>query len=145
MFREDKKGYIENKRSLRSQQAIENYEVPLSMFTKKLINECLDNYKSDKEYFEEYGFLTDEEIESLKKVTLNRWKEVAKAVGATNWHHTSLYFNKTNHYDILKLAFDVLKLGDKKIEVKKEFEYGVMVMKSSVVQKDTQNLKVMKQ
>lgn len=85
-------GYVGYSRSVRSQAAIEDYEMPLSLITKARINEFI----VDRE--EEYANI------NLEKEPVTKWKVVAKLVGPSSWHHTSNYFNKTDHYSLEDIA-----------------------------------------
>ncbi|EAD4839246.1 hypothetical protein WO46_15230 [Listeria monocytogenes] len=90
-------GYIGTKRSERSQDAIENYEVPLSHFNKDLIQAFVDE---------------NEEYDTLRTKTVKLWKFVATRAGATSWHHTGTYFNETDHYSLEKVADELLNNGN---------------------------------
>ena len=83
------KGYVGYQRSVRSQMAIESFEMPLSMIKKDVIQEFIRQ---------------NEEYESLKKVPVIIWKYVAKMIGSDSWHHTSSYYNKTDHYSLFSIA-----------------------------------------
>ena len=97
------RGYVGAKRSVRSQEAINNYEVPISMINKALIEEFLHKYKEE--------FL-EEGIKTLKNTSISKWKYVAsEKVPASSWHHTSSYFNETNHYELLDVANKILDMG----------------------------------
>lgn len=100
-------GYVGYSRSLRSQSAIESYEMPLSMIKKTEI----ENFLSD--YEEEFN---ENDFKFLEKLSVAKWKYVAKEhTGISSWHHTSSYFNETNHYDLLSVA-------EKAIELKEEID-----------------------
>lgn len=83
------KGYIGYKRSVRSQEAIESFEMPLSMIKKDVIQEFIRQ---------------NDEYQSLNNVPVSLWKYVAKTIGSDSWHHTSSYYNKTNHYSLFSIA-----------------------------------------
>lgn len=90
-------GYIGTKRSERSQDAIEDYEVPLNHFNKDLIQAFIDE---------------NEAYDTLKTKKVRLWKFVAARAGATSWHHTGTYYNKTDHYSLEKVADELLQNGD---------------------------------
>lgn len=100
-------GYIGTKRSERSQDAIEDYEVPLNHFNKDLIQAFIDE---------------NEVYETLRTKTVRLWKFVATRAGATSWHHTGTYFNKTDHYSLEKVADELLSNG---IDWEKEYKTSV--------------------
>lgn len=87
------KGYVGYSRSARSQSAIDNYELPLSLIKKSVILDFIDDYNEYKE---------------LKHIPVAMWKYVAKSIGRSSWHHTSNRYNKTDHYS-LDLIADELK------------------------------------
>lgn len=90
--------YINYSRSERSLQAINNFEVPLSMINRTLITDFLnDNY------------FTEEELNHLKQARVCDWKSTAKRVGRSSWHHTSNYYNKTDHYSMQEIAEELLE------------------------------------
>lgn len=62
-------GYIGSSRSVRSQEAIANYEVPMTMINKNLIKEFLYNNKI---------LFSVDELEFLEKVSVAKWKYVSK-------------------------------------------------------------------
>lgn len=86
-------GYAGYSRSNRSQEAIDNYEVPLSLINTGLIGEFIKEYR---------------EYEELKKVPIYIWKYQAKLTGASSWHHTGTKFKKTDHYNLFKIADELL-------------------------------------
>lgn len=87
-------GYIKQSRSVNSKNAIDNYEVPLNLFTEELLQDF--QLESDIEYYD---------IDSkVFKLPLSVWKFTATAYGASSWHHTGKYFNCTNHYDLYSIA-----------------------------------------
>lgn len=87
-------GYVGMKRSVNSQFAIEDYEIPLTHFNKELIQDFIDK---------------NEEYEALRTRTVKFWKYVAERIGSTSWHHTGAYFNKTNHYSLSTVAEELLE------------------------------------
>lgn len=82
-------GYIGKSRSVRSQIAIDNAEMPLNHITKAYILAFVDENDID---------------ERLKNESATMWKFVAKRHGATSWHHVSKHYNKIDHYDLYDIA-----------------------------------------
>jgi len=108
------RGYVGVSRSVRSQESIESYEVPISMINKYLIKAFLNEFE------EEYS---KEELSFLKKTTVSKWKYVAKErVRASSWHHTSSYFNETNHYDLSSIADKLIEIKDSLDKEYKEYQ-----------------------
>lgn len=94
------RGYIGISRSVRSQKAINSYEIPISMITRNLIDEFLG-----------YEIFTDDEISKLEKISVAKWKYVAKErVNPSSWHHTSKFYNITYHYDLKTLSDKLLSM-----------------------------------
>lgn len=91
-------GYIGHSRSKRSQQAIKHFEVPLSMIDRDMIESLTDNLLSKKA-------ISQKQANWLKRIPLYVWKSQAP----TSYHHTGLYFNATNHYDLKLYAEEFLK------------------------------------
>ncbi|MBK1997154.1 hypothetical protein JI640_14700 [Listeria ivanovii subsp. londoniensis] len=87
-------GYVGMKRSVNSQFAIEDYEVPLTHFNKELIQDFIDQ---------------NEEYEALRTRTVKFWKYVAERIGSTSWHHTGSYYNETDHYSLSSVAEELLQ------------------------------------
>lgn len=83
------KGYVGYQRSVRSQVAIESFEMPLSMIKKDVIQDFIRQ---------------NDDYESLKNLPVLLWKYVAKQIGSDSWHHTSSYYNKTDHYSLFSIA-----------------------------------------
>src|SRR5699024_3416250 len=80
------KGYVGYSRSVRSQRAIESFEMPLSFIKKAVIMDFLEEHK------EEYG---ESDLTFLKKLAVTKWKFIAiELTASSSWHHTSSYFNK---------------------------------------------------
>lgn len=101
-------GYVGYSRSVRSQNAIEDYEVPLSFINKSLIEEFLSVY---------------DEFKPLETVPVSLWKFVAKSTSPSSWHHTSNRYNKTNHYSLVEIAEKLIEDLDYWKELyKKELE-----------------------
>lgn len=97
-------GYIGYSRSVRSEEAIGSFEIPLSMFNKNTIQKFLEENRQE---------FTIYEIEILGALSIAKWKYVAEyQEEATSWHHTGKFFNKTNHYDLLKVALKILELSN---------------------------------
>lgn len=97
-------GYVGAKRSVRSQKAVDSYEVPIAMITRDLIDDFL---------IDEEDIFTEAEYAYLKKLSVAKWKYIAKErVSAASWHHTSSYFNKTDHYDLSAVAEKILDIKD---------------------------------
>lgn len=86
-------GYVGSKRSVRSERAISNYEVPMSQINKDMISEFIEN--ADQNIFSDVASLPSQ-------VSIWRWG--AEKVGATSWHHTGKYLNRTNHYSLYAVA-----------------------------------------
>lgn len=96
-------GYIGASRSVRSQEAIESFEVPISMFSKSLILEFIEE---NKESF------SVEELEYLGKVSVEKWKYIATELEPSSWHHTGSYYKKTNHYNLYSIAEYIIEIKD---------------------------------
>lgn len=97
-------GYVGASRSIRSQEAVTSYEVPISMINKSLVEDFLNEYKDN---------FSKVELDFLKKVSISKWKYVAQErINASSWHHTSSYFNKTNHYALTVVAEKLLEIKD---------------------------------
>lgn len=104
-----KGGYVGKSRSKRSAAAIDNYIVPVSMINKALINDFLDYLESNiGKPWRRKGLknikITKNHIDYLRKCKISLWKAVAKTLKPTEWHHTSRYYNKTNHYYLKEVA-----------------------------------------
>lgn len=125
-------GYVGFSRSVRSERAISDFEVPLSMIKKDLLHEflrCNDGMG-----------LEEEDISLLEKISVSRWRVIAKVVGASSWHHTGKLFKETDHYSLDLVAEKMLELGVERIntiyseylqekkekEQQKKFRYGVI-------------------
>jgi len=87
-------GYEGYSRSVRSQTAIDDYEMPLSMFKKSVIEDFI---------------LDNPDFEGLKNVSVSLWKFSAKQNGSSSWHHTGKFFNETDHYDMYEAANNLSK------------------------------------
>lgn len=96
-------GYVGASRSVRSQEAVDFYEVPMSMINKSLIEDFLD---------EQEDFSSDD-FSFLSKLSVAKWKYIAnERVSASSWHHTSSYFNETYHYSLYAIAEKMLEIKD---------------------------------
>ncbi|AXH78212.1 MAG: hypothetical protein [Caudoviricetes sp.] len=105
-------GYIGYSRSVNSQIAIEDYEVPLSHINKRFLEQFLENavFENDSgEYFR----LTTEQIDELKKYPVKIWKTKAKQIGYSSYHHASKHYNVVYHYDMKSVALELLEYGYK--------------------------------
>lgn len=128
------KGYIGYSRSVRSEMAIENYEVPKSLINRDLIDNFFSDLEEDKYYYNE------EQLSNLKKFKLCHWKFIAdKYIQASSWHHTGSYYNKTNHYSLFDIADKLLELKDNIEELyaeskikKEEIKYSFGVIKVNI-------------
>lgn len=96
-------GYYGYQRSIRSQEAIDGFEVPISLINKDMIT----NYLAENH--DEYS---DEQLAFLKTVPVKVWRETAKRSEATSWHHTSTWFNETKHYSLGSVALRILKMQE---------------------------------
>lgn len=102
-------GYIGNKRSERSLNAIENYEVPKSMINMKLINEMVEEEQVEQQV--------------LPKVQLMTLKVFKEWIKPASWHHTGSFFNQTNHYDLVEELDRLNELSNEEIkQIKEEFK-----------------------
>ena len=89
------RGYIGSSRSVRSYNAIEDFEVPLSMFKKELIEQFLATYKKWNEVndykLDDIIVINDihpDDITFLKQISISEWKFIANTCGASSWNHT---------------------------------------------------------
>lgn len=102
-MRDINSGYVGCSRSKRSQKALENYEIPLSLLTRDKVVEFLR--QSD---------YTSEETQILINTPLTRWKFAATSfVSPSSWHHTGTHFRRTNHYSIESIAEFILANSEK--------------------------------
>ena len=103
-------GYIGNRRSERSQDAIDNYELPLALINKDNIYEFLGEIEDD---------INKEEYIFIEKLPIALWKFVAtEKCGASSWHHTGKYFRETDHYNLYDI---VEKILDERESIKKQY------------------------
>jgi len=123
-------GYVGAQRSVRSQQAIEDFKVPLSLIKRPLIEKFLNSHASD---------YSKEDLGFLKTVSVAKWKYLIKerGMGYDSQHHTSCWFNMTIHYDLEEIAEALVEeqvtldkeykeyLSSKK-KASKDFKYGVI-------------------
>lgn len=101
-------GYMADfSRSKNSQLDIDNGFMPLSLFKRQTIDELADR------------FLKPEQATIIKKVSVKDFVATAKFIGPASWHHTSSFYNKTNHYDFVEVVEQILTEGVYK-PVKKE-------------------------
>lgn len=84
-------GYVENRMSVRANEAYENGEMPLSKWSKGDIIygilECISNNDLQVDY-------SESDLEKLTK------KELECFLERSSWHHTGSYYNQTNFYQI---------------------------------------------
>ena len=140
-------GYVGAKRSVRSQEAINSYEVPISTINKSLIKDFINEYEKD---------FSEDDLIYLKKLSVAKWKYVTKEkVSASSWHHVGSYFNETNHYNLKIVAEKIIEIKeilDDEYESYQESQkkektcvkYGVIKVQVWVVQEKNLNLKVIK-
>lgn len=115
-------GYIGYSRSVRSQIAINDFEVPKSLITKTLITNFLEAVDFEKN-----------EVSVLKTVPVSDWKETTNHIAASSWHHTSNYYNKTNHYSLEAVAEALLsKKHDLSKKEKESFNFVYATIKVQV-------------
>jgi len=89
-------GYIGFSRSVRSEESLYNFEVPLSLLNKDLIGRFILEYDHD---------FRCKQLMILQQTPIVIWKYVAKhKINPASWHHTSSYFNKTDHYSLAEIA-----------------------------------------
>lgn len=118
-------GYVGHSRSVRSEQAIESHEIPLSMMNRVRIDDFLREHKD---------MFNDDSYEFLSELSVFKWKFVAeKLEGRSSWHHTSSYFNETNHYDLLQVAYKGLEEREDLDVLYKEFQQENNDMERDVV------------
>lgn len=135
-------GYIRQSRSRRSQRAIDNGEVPMSMINKEIIQLVIEELEEEAVDMDCDNI--PEAIEYIKMQPVKKWKFVAEHKGADSWHHTSKYHNETDHYDLKSVAaymienteeIDSLYEEEKNLEKnrkkkekieKQKYEYGVI-------------------
>ena len=101
-------GYINYSRSERSQIAIDNYEIPLSLFNKYYIGEFLEDVGAE--------MYSEDDIKMLSKLSIVKWKFVAGYVGASSWHHTGKLYKKTDHYSLESIADRIVAEGIEEID-----------------------------
>lgn len=92
--------YIGESRSIRSADAIDHFEVPLSWFTKDVL------MRFKKSGFNNQDSTTDSKPfpDQIFKVPLYVWKFVAKTIGPSSWHHTGKFYRKTYQYSLVEVA-----------------------------------------
>jgi hypothetical protein len=95
-------GYHGMSRSVRSHEAIQEFEMPLSLINRQAV----DNYiKKSRTLF------TEAEIEMLREAPVSVWRYVAKTTTPTSWHHTGSKFAETNHYSLDLVADAIIDRG----------------------------------
>lgn len=86
-------GYVGASRSVRSEEAINSFEVPMNHINKETIQDFIEN--ADQNIYQD--------VDSLpSQVAI--WKWGASKVGPASWHHTGKFFNETNHYSLEGVA-----------------------------------------
>ncbi|WMZ54928.1 hypothetical protein [Staphylococcus pseudintermedius] len=76
--------------------AIEDFEIPISLINKNIINKFLN--------VNPFAY-TDDELNRLLSIPLNRWKFVAEeCIRPSSWHHTGKLYRATNHYSLNDIA-----------------------------------------
>ena len=125
-------GYINYSRSERSQDAIDNYEMPLSMFNKYIIEEFLEDIGVD--------IYSKEEIEMLGKVSLAKWKYIADRIGPSSWHHTGKMYKKTDHYSLESVADEIVSEGIEEID--RLYKIHLEFKKEAKLKKDKERDKI---
>jgi hypothetical protein len=121
-------GYEGFSRSTRSQEAIDSHEVPISLFTQERISFFLQSIEDDESF-------SKEDLSFLKKQSVLMFRFAAMKFGPTSWHHTSSYYNKTDHYDLYAIAEDLCENRDRIIEefrIKKEQERATQAEKKAL-------------
>lgn len=107
-------GYIGSKRSENSLKAIEDFEIPLSMLNKSMIEEFKDSLEN-----------IDIDIDDIDKrvfsLNVSLWKYAANSVGASSWHHTGKFYNQTDHYNLYSIAIYLTENIENIQEVYKQF------------------------
>ena len=114
MYNYGNSGYVGQSRSKRSDEAIENGEVPISMIKLSFLEEHFQN----------------DEIDIITNFGVSNFKKLAIQLGANSWHHTGKYYNETDHYNVYDVYDRLVKMTtEEKIlfkeenkEVKKEIE-----------------------
>lgn len=96
-------GYIGERRSINSQDDIENYIVPKSLLTKSMITD----------------FEKDNDIKDpiILNAPIYMWKLATNYITPASWHHTGKYYRKTYHYNMIELA---VFISDNYVSLKKE-------------------------
>lgn len=95
-------GYHGMSRSVRSHEAIQEFEMPLSMIDRQAV----DNYIKKS-----HSLFTEAEIEMLREAPVSVWRYVAKTTTPTSWHHTGSKFAETNHYSLDVIADEIIDRG----------------------------------
>ena len=106
-------GYIGFSRSVNSKLAIEDYEMPISQISKDRICDFLVDFENE---------YSEDDIKMLDTTSVALWRYVAaEKVRPFSWHHTSKFYNKTNHYSLLTIADYLLENIDTILEDYKRF------------------------
>lgn len=98
-------GYEGFSRSTRSLEAIESHEIPLSMITGQQIQDFLYSLRDDDSF-------SDDDRSFLCKQSVACFRFSAKLNGPTSWHHTSSWYNRTDHHDLYAVALFMCKNRD---------------------------------
>ena len=85
------RGYVGWSRSVRSEKAIENFEVPKKMINRDLLSLAIATAKDRYD-------LTDQDVTNLEKIPVYVWSMMKPS----RWHHTVKYFKKTDNYYLLR-------------------------------------------
>ena len=100
-------GYIGQSRSVNSAVAISDYELPIALISKSVIDEFISE---------------NEEFESVKGYPVAVWKFEASRIPATSWHHTGSYYARTNHYSLDFIAQALQEEGPAIVSAYKEWK-----------------------
>lgn len=112
------RGYVGYSRSKRSSEAIESFEMPISLISSSAIS----NFLTVSGY-------SDTEVDLLKSIPACIWKYVAKScTRRSSWHHTSSFYNKTDHYDLEDIANYILQNNK---TIKEDYKSSKVLKKSS--------------
>ena len=95
-------GYHGMSRSVRSHEAIQDFEMPLSLIDRSSVDDYIKK---------SHGLFTDVEIDMLREAPVSVWKYVAKMTTPTSWHHTGSKFAETNHYSLDTVADEIIDKG----------------------------------
>lgn len=114
MYKDVNSGYVGYSRSQRSKEAIEQHEVPKSMINREEIEAMIadNDFSSEDEKF-------------LKTIPIRFWK----AQAPSSWHHTSEYYNMTDHYNLADIAEDFVEHKDRVAIEIRIFKYEKLIEK----------------